>query len=57
MVNMTHRPNIHMRLRTLELRLRHGGFPFLSVATVLANARVFVDVVAAIGIEPMTFRL
>jgi hypothetical protein len=25
MVNMTHRPNIHMGLRTLELRLTHGS--------------------------------
>jgi hypothetical protein len=25
MINMTHRPNIHMGLRTLELRLAHDG--------------------------------
>jgi hypothetical protein len=30
MVNMTHRPNIHMRLRTLELGLAHDwGFLLL----------------------------
>jgi hypothetical protein len=29
MVNMTHRPNIHMRLRTLELRLRHRSLLLL----------------------------
>src|SRR5690606_14236629 len=25
MINMTHRPDVHMRLRTLKLRLAHGG--------------------------------
>jgi predicted membrane GTPase involved in stress response len=28
MVNMTHRPNIHMRLRTLKLRLTHDNASF-----------------------------
>jgi hypothetical protein len=28
MINMTHRPDIHMRLVPLELRLAHCGPPF-----------------------------
>jgi hypothetical protein len=33
MINMTHRPNIHMRLRTLKLRLAHLRSPGLSVCS------------------------
>jgi hypothetical protein len=48
---MTHRANIHMRLRTLKLRLAHGSrSPEMDVV----DADLLV---AAIGIEPMTFRL
>ena len=31
MVNMTHRPNIHMRLRTLKLRLTHDMIPLFTL--------------------------
>ena len=40
MINMTHRPHIHMRLRALKLRLAHGCVCFSKRA---------VDLVAAIG--------
>jgi hypothetical protein len=49
---VTHRSDIHMRLRALELRLRHGFLSFVSVSCWLCGLAV-----AAIGIEPMTFRL
>jgi hypothetical protein len=49
MINMTHRPHIHMRLRTLKLRLRHGVGS--SCDDDLSSC------VAAGGLEPPTSRL
>ena len=52
MVDMTHRANIHVRLRPLELRLAHGRRSPVSLMLML-----MIVLVAAIGLEPMTFRL
>jgi hypothetical protein len=46
MINMTHRPNIHMRLRTLKLRLAHDGI--LSRVVVVSDLVVVKELVAAI---------
>jgi len=49
MIDVTHRPDVHMRLRTLELRLAHRRSPFACLHVA--------GLVAAVGLEPTTTRL